>query len=46
MRVAAVQAHPAWLDAAGTTAIVLRWLEEAAQQGVELVAFPETFLSG
>lgn len=46
MRVAAVQAHPAWLDPAATTAIVLRWLEEAARQGVELVAFPETFLSG
>ena len=46
MRVAAVQVHPAWLDPAGTTAIVLRWLEEAAQQGVELVAFPEAFLSG
>ena len=46
VRVAAVQAHPAWLDPTATTAIVLRWLEEAARQGVELVAFPETFLSG
>ena len=46
MRVAAVQAHPAWLDPVATTAIVLRWLAEAARQGVELVAFPETFLSG
>jgi nitrilase len=46
VRVAAVQTHPAWLDPTATTAIVLRWLEEAARQGVELVAFPETFLSG
>ncbi len=46
MRVAAVQARPAWLDPAATTAIVLRWLEQAAREGVELVAFPETFLSG
>ncbi len=46
MRVAAVQAHPAWLDPTATTAIVLRWLEEAARQGAELVVFPETFLSG
>lgn len=41
-----MRAHPAWLDPTATTAIVLRWLEEAARQGAELVAFPETFLSG
>jgi len=46
VRVAAVQARPCWLDAAGTTKRVVRWLEEAAAAGVELAAFPETFLSG
>jgi len=46
VRIAAAQARPRWLDAAGTTAKVLSWLQDAAAQGVELVAFPETFLSG
>jgi nitrilase len=46
MRVAAAQAHPLWLDPDGTTRKVLAWLQDAASQGVELVAFPETFLSG
>lgn len=46
MRIAAAQARPIWLDAAGTTAKVLAWLHDAAAQGVELVAFPEAFLSG
>jgi nitrilase len=46
MRVAAAQARPCWLDPKGTTAKVLAWLEDAAAQDVELVAFPETFLSG
>ena len=46
MRVAAAQARPHWLDAAATTRKVLAWLQDAAAQGVELVAFPETFLSG
>ena len=46
MRIAAVQARPAWLDPAATTLQVLSWLEQAAAQAVELVAFPETFLGG
>lgn len=46
MRIAAVQAHPAWLDADATTKRVVDLLSDAAQQHVELVAFPETFLSG
>ena len=46
MRVAAAQARPCWLDPRATTAKVLSWLEDAAAQDVELVAFPETFLSG
>jgi nitrilase len=46
MRIAAAQARPHWLDPAATTKKVIAWLENAAAQQVELVAFPETFLSG
>ncbi len=46
VRVAAAQARPCWSDPQATTKKVLAWLEDAAAQGVELVAFPETFLSG
>jgi nitrilase len=46
MRVAAVQARPAWLDPAATVRLVVDWLERAAMAGVDLVAFPETFLPG
>jgi len=46
MRVAAAQARPCWLDPTATTTKVIAWIEEAAAQNVELVAFPETFLSG
>jgi nitrilase len=46
MRVAAAQAASVWLDPTATTNKVLAMLEQASCQGVELVAFPETFLSG
>ncbi len=46
MRIAAAQAHPKWLDAGTTTKKVLGLVEEAAAERVELLAFPETFLSG
>ncbi|MFI9505281.1 carbon-nitrogen hydrolase family protein [Nocardia sp. NPDC052566] len=46
MRIAAAQARPAWLDPAAGTKIVIDRLTEAAAAGVDLVAFPETFLSG
>jgi len=46
MRIAAAQARSVWLDPERTTAKVVSWLQDAAAQGVELVAFPETFLSG
>jgi nitrilase len=46
MRVAAAQTHPAWGDAAATTKTVVRWLGEAAREGVDLLAFGETFLPG
>jgi nitrilase len=46
MRIAAAQARPHWLDPSATTKKVIAWLQNAAAQQVELVAFPETFLSG
>jgi nitrilase len=46
MRIAAAQAHPVWLDAGATAKKVIGLLGEAAEQDVELLAFPETFLSG
>ncbi len=46
MRIAAAQAHSVWLDPAATSKKVLSFLQDAAAEGVELLAFPETFLSG
>ena len=46
MRIAAAQVHPAWLDTPRTTAIVTDWIGRAADEGVELLAFGETFLGG
>ncbi len=46
MRVAAAQARPHWLDAAATTRKAVAWIEDAAAQDVQLLAFSETFLSG
>lgn len=46
MRVAAAQARPVWLDPKATARKVTSWLEDAAGQHVDLIAFPETFMSG
>lgn len=46
MRVAAIQATPAFLDRAKTIGIVLANIEKASALGAELVAFPETFVPG
>jgi nitrilase len=46
LRVAAVQDRPVWLDPEATTQRVIARMTEAAAHGAELVAFPETYLSG
>ena len=46
MRIAAAQTAPVWGDKEATTARVVEWIEKAADDGVDLVAFGETFLSG
>lgn len=45
-RVAAVQAEPVWFDLAATTQKTIALIEQAADGGAELVAFPETWLPG
>lgn len=46
LTVAAANIHGRWLDPDGTTDVVVETLQEAAAEGVDLVAFGETFLSG
>jgi nitrilase len=46
LRVAAVQDAPAFLDPKVTTERIIARIQEAAAQGVALLAFPETFLPG
>ena len=46
VRVAAVQAEPAWLDLAAGADQVISLIGEAAAGGARLVAFPETFIPG
>jgi nitrilase len=46
LKVAAVQDAPVFLDAQATTERIVDRIHEAADQGVELLAFPETFLPG
>lgn len=46
MRVAAAQTSSVWLDPEATTDKAVQWLTDAAAQDVDLLAFPETFLSG
>lgn len=46
MRVAAAQTSPVWGDPAATSAVAVEWIEKAAAEDVQLVAFGETFMSG
>jgi nitrilase len=46
VKVAAAQLRPVWLDPQATAAKVIATIADAAAQGVELLAFPEAFLSG
>jgi aliphatic nitrilase len=44
VRVAVVQAAPAFLDREGSAAQAIAFIEEAGQQGIDLLAFPEGFI--
>lgn len=46
VRVAAVQAEPAWLDQDATTDKTVELIRQAAEGGADLVAFPEVWLPG
>ena len=46
LKLGIAQLRPAWGDKAATTGIVIEALRQAAAQGIELLAFSETFLSG
>jgi aliphatic nitrilase len=46
VRVACVQAEPVWLDAEATVDKTIALVAEAAANGAQLVAFPETWVPG
>ena len=46
MRVAAAQTSPVWANPEATAAVVVEWIEKAASEGVDLLAFGEAFLAG
>jgi len=46
VKVATVQAEPAWLDAAAGVDLTLHYVSEAAAAGADLVAFPEVWIPG
>jgi aliphatic nitrilase len=45
-RVATTQIEPVWFNASATVDKAVAWIREAAQNGAELVAFPEVFIPG
>src|SRR4029077_2043822 len=45
-KVAAVQAAPVFLDLDATVDKTIALIEQAAEQGAKLIAFPETFIPG
>lgn len=46
LKAAAVHAAPVYMDKEATTAKVVKLIESAGKQGIQLLAFPETFIPG
>lgn len=44
IKVGVVQATPALFDIAKTVEIIISWIEKAANEGCELLLFPESFI--
>jgi predicted amidohydrolase len=45
-KAAVVQAEPVWLDADATISKSVEFIERAAREGAEIIAFPEVFIPG
>lgn len=45
-KVAVVQAAPVWIDLEATVEKTIKYIEEAAEAGAKLIAFPETWIPG
>jgi predicted amidohydrolase len=45
-KAAVVQAEPVWLDADATISKSIEFIERAAREGAEIIAFPEVFIPG
>ena len=46
VKVAAIQAEPAWLDLQGSVKKVISLIEEAGKNGANVLGFPEVFIPG
>jgi nitrilase len=46
LKVAAIQAEPVWFDLQGGVEKVISLIKEAAENGAQLIAFPESFIPG
>lgn len=46
LKVAAIQAEPAWNDLEGGVTKSIALIEQAAAQGAQVVGFPEVFIPG
>lgn len=46
LKIAAIQAEPAWLDLEGGVNKAITLIEEAAGKGANVVGFPEVFIPG
>lgn len=46
LKAAVVHATPVYMDKEATTAKVVRIIKDAGQQGIKLLALPETFIPG
>ena len=46
MKIAAAQIRPVWLNKPATVAKVIETIKQAAAEKIDLLAFPEAFVSG